>query len=568
MTKRKTTQAAAAQPRKTARQAAAKLTPEEIRGAVRVAVLRYMQAKYQAIETARQGVRPMLPKEHGPEEERQFTDRDRLDAIAIDRNLHRSNSKALAIIQNRVVLGFGVVKAHFAARSDKSPEAAEAWNAAAEEFFNVDFARDARWDEPEHFTEIVQGIERALMLEGDVLVAVDDGWLGDSGKLILWEGDQLAELSDPDWQQNAPEWARAEDGTPFRQAHGVITSPEGRLAGFVACRRSFAAEKAGSIQIPWDQATCIPADSARLIKNRWRFNQTRGVPSMLPVSDNLYDIDEMVKSELSSARLKAKIYGYVTHQEETLNADQEVMAEDILARLQGGGDGGPAPADPAGTPGGSSGTGDGSGTEEPAKVLPKYDKLEAATGGLTDYLAQGDKVEFPNVDRPNVDVATFFNELGDAAGASQGLTQGFTRMAVSSSYTAHRGETAITYAHLRNYRKRMEHQLLDFVAEKVIRRAVRRGFLPFPPDPRWMYRICWEFPAADPIDPEKQARADAQRLKTGTVTFSELLGPGWRAKMRELSEEAAYARELGLPLSFFDTVAGAPASSENNSTEE
>ena len=558
-----------AKPRKRAAKAAPKtsnLTEEQIRLAVRHGVLRYLQAKYQAIETAREGVRPLPPREHGPEEERQLTDLDRLQAIAIDRNLQRSNSKALAIIQNRVVLGFGVVKAHFAARSEKSPEEAEAWNAAAEEFFNVDFARDARWDEPEHFTEIVQGIERALMLEGDLLVAIDDGWLGDSGKLILWESDQLAELSEADWRANAPKWARTKAGEPFRQAHGVITSPEGRLAGFVACRRSFAAEKAGSIQIPWDQATVIPADSARLIKNRWRFNQVRGVPSMLPVSDNLYDIDEMVKSELSSARVKAKLYAMVRHTEkEPLNTDQQALAADIFQQLKAA-DTGVASAAPAEGGDGSAAVTDASGA--PVLKLPKYDNLEAAVGGMTDYLAPGDTVEFPDMDRPNVDVATFFNELGDAAGASQGLTQGFTRMAVSSSYTAHRGETAITYSHLRNYRKRMEHQLLDFVAEKVIRRAVRLGFIPFPPDPRWMFRICWEFPAADPIDPEKQARADAQKLKTGTTTFSELLGPGWRAKMRELSAEAEYARALGLPLSFFDTVAGAPASSENNSTEE
>jgi len=139
---------------------------------------------------------------------------------------------------------------------------------------------------------------------------------------------------------------------------------------------------------------------------------------------------------------------------------------------------------------------------------------------------------------------------------------------VSSSYTAHRGETVLTYAHLRNFRKRMEHQLLDWIGEKVIARGVRLGFLPLPSDPRWRYRISWEFPAQDSIDPERQAKADFQRLKNGETTFAELLGPGWRAQMQQLSAELAVARELGLPLDIFDTVAGAPASTENNSTEE
>lgn len=524
------------------------MTTEELRAAVRHGVLKYVQAKYQAIETARQGVRPDLPAEHGPEEKFQLTDYARLKAIAINRNLLRSNSKALAIIGNRVTLGFGVVKARFASND-------EAWNRAANEFFNVDFARSARWDEEEHFVEIVQGIERALMTEGDVLVAIDDGWMGDTGKLLIWEADQLGEIPLQEWEANAPAWARSEDGTPFFQAHGVIVDSAGRTAGYVATRRQFADEKAGNISIPWAQAVCIPAEAARLVKNRFRFNQRRGVPSMLPVSDNLYDIDEMVKSELSSARVKAKLYSAVKHTDkEPLTTDQQALASDIYEQLRAA-DAGSSASNP------DSGTGTDISTAEGGKVLtlPRYEHLEAAVGGHTDYLAPGDEVIFPDMDRPNVDVATFFNELGDAAGASQGMTQGFTRMAVSSSYTAHRGETVITYAHLQNFRKRMEHQLLDWVGEKVIVRAIRRGFVPSPPDPRWAVKISWEFPPQDAIDPERQAKANFQRLKNGEVTFAELLGPGWRGQMEQLAEELKVARELGLPLDIFDTVAGAPA---------
>jgi len=538
------------------------MTTEEIRAAVRAGVLRYAQAKYAALESSRKGVRPLPQTERGPEEARQFTDRDRLLAIAINRNLLRSNSKALAIVGNRTVLGFGVCKARFASENEE-------WNRKATEYFNVDFARDARWDEPEHFTEIIQGIERALMTEGDVLVAMDDGWLGDTGKLLIWEADQLCEVSESDWRLGAPDWARGEDGKPFPQAHGVIIDPAGRTAGYIVCRRQLADEKAGALILPMAEVTCLRAEDARLCKNRFRFNSRRGVPSMLAVSDNLYDIDEMVKSELSSARLKAKMYAYVKHSEkEPLNTEQQQLASSLFEQLTAAETTG-APVVP-GQPSDPSDPSDQSDKAAPATVeLPRYEHLEAAVGGMTDYMAPGDSVEWPDVDRPNVDVATFFNELGDAAGASQGLTQGFTRMAVSSSYTAHRGETVLTYAHLRNYRKRMEHQLLDWIGERVIRRAVRKGLVPAPTDPRWMFRISWEFPAQDSIDPERQAKADFQRLKNGETTFAELLGPDWRGKFRELSAELAEAKALWLPLDIFDTVAGAPArTNATTNTEE
>ena len=66
----------------------------------------HILAKYQAIETSRQGIRPDLPIEVGGEERYQLSSYDRRKAIAINRNLNRSNSKALTIIGNRCVLAF------------------------------------------------------------------------------------------------------------------------------------------------------------------------------------------------------------------------------------------------------------------------------------------------------------------------------------------------------------------------------------------------------------------------------------------------------------------------------
>ena len=76
------------------------MTPEQKR--IAALTLLNIYAKYQAIETARNGVRPDLPIETGPEEKFQLTRYDRLKAIAINRNLHRSNSKALTILGKRL----------------------------------------------------------------------------------------------------------------------------------------------------------------------------------------------------------------------------------------------------------------------------------------------------------------------------------------------------------------------------------------------------------------------------------------------------------------------------------
>ena len=63
------------------------------------------------------------------------------------------------------------------------------------------------------------------------------------------------------------------------------------------------------------------------------------------------------------------------------------------------------------------------------------------------------------------------------------------------------------------------------------------------------------------VDEQKEQSALAQKLKNGQTTFRKLLGPAWREQLEQFSEEIAYARKLNLPLSIFETVAGAKADS-------
>jgi hypothetical protein len=60
------------------------------------------------------------------------------------------------------------------------------------------------------------------------------------------------------------------------------------------------------------------------------------------------------------------------------------------------------------------------------------------------------------------------------------------------------------------------------------------------------------------VDEGAAQTAIAQKLKNGTTTLSEIIGPAWKEKLDQLAIEIDYARSKNIPLSVFETKAGAP----------
>lgn len=528
--------------------------------------------KYRAVEQVRQGVRKRPPLEFG-NEETILSGFDRLQAVAIGRDLERNSSKAITIVQQRKVLVAGKVKAQFNTGSDD-------WNEAAGRCFNTRFARDCWLQDAAHLEQVAQWVEAALLREGDILLAYDD-FLLNSGKLMIWEADQLVTPDAAEWARCDHPWHWTEEAAsgvmvrhPFTVDQGVVVDQYGRTVGFCVTRLHLADDQnRGRSTLPMAECLVIPADRARLVRRRFRPGERRGVPAMLPVSGNLADIEEMVQSELSTARMRSKIMAWVKRSRDAgLPADSSAEVARFLAQADAGA--GLEEALAAAEAGGSDNDPDAADTAAGGSAAAdgrSYRKVEESVGGMMDYLEEGDDITIPGIDRPNLDTAAFFDALGDAAGASLGLAKGYSRMAVSSSYTAHRGETCMTDRHIRAQQKLHEHEWLDWLAVKVIRRAVSRGELAEGPE-GWEDMISWAMPRPDAIDPEKEARALLLDMKNGGKSLRDAAGPEWRRRLRDFAAQLQEARELGIPLAVFETVAGAlavpPEVEESEVTEE
>ena len=485
---------------------------------------------YRAIKTMREGLRRSVSIERNDEDREHLNGFDRLTAVAMGRDLNRNSSKAITILNQRAALTVAEVKAQF---NSSDPD----WNKAANFYFNNTFARDCYYRTPEHLAQVAEWVELAKIREGDILVVFDD-FLTGSGKLLLWEADQLVSVVAGDWEQQTLYCDNTPDGKKAMfQQDGVVRDQFGKVVAYTVIRDNPADKNTrGRVTAPLADVTIVPAESARVVRHTVRPGQVRGVPVLLPVSDDLADIEDMVKSELATAKTRSKIMAFVKHSaEEMERIENKAFLKAIAER-----------------------TGEDNTEDQQVVKRSRYRQLEEGLGGIVEYCDDGDTIDIPGVDRPNLDVGTFFNFAGDNAGAALGLAQGYTRMAVAGSYTAHRGETCLTFRHIRREQKKHEHDWLDWLAVKVVEFAIDAGKLPAGPE-SWQGSISWRMPSADVIDPQKEAAAEQQDMKNGKRNLRDIIGPDWKEKLEETAEILAFAREKGVPLSMFETVAGAAA---------
>ena len=226
-----------------------------------------------------------------------------------------------------------------------------------------------------NLAEAAQLIEASKVREGDVLVAFDDFLEGPhgSGKLMVWEADQLVNVEKNDWESPAlnPYWRETvtlPDGStvsrPCFQDQGVVTNRRGKVLAYIVTSRHVADERRGYLALPISEVLVLPVRCCRLVKRRFRFGQRRGVPNLLNVAEDLADIDEMIKSELATAAVRAKLMAIVKHSSENANAEQDVQLEKMLAAVSGKGSAADTP------------------TPEP-KQLKTYKNIESVTGGCS-----------------------------------------------------------------------------------------------------------------------------------------------------------------------------------------
>lgn len=408
----------------------------------------------------------------------------------------------------------------------------------AQNWFNSVWARAADFLDGTSWRECLQLVVYAIAHEGDFVAVFDDGILsgrpGGTGRLAFWEADQICNLTEADF---AP---LKQAG--FTQAAGVIFDRHGRKVGVICSRNRGATETERKHAVILTRDPDAPQDAVNWVhvRRKFRLRQGRGVGDAVTAMQTMLDSHEILGYELQTTKLAASRYATVYEKESSESDEPSGFADLAAAADQVTSGDAPAPLTP----------------DEADQVAA--DALERYTGGNVDYMQAGDKVEFDPANRPNNNLAPFLDYTTDVSGAAFGLAHAYARMRADTSYTAFRGDMCMTWMTFADFQQFLEDSFSDWGAIQAIRWGIAHGHITEPAPEGWAASIAWQYPKMPAVDEQKEQAATAQRLKNGLALYRELIGPHWREHFAQLGEEIRLAREMGIPLSLLETVAGAP----------
>jgi len=170
-------------------------------------------------------------------------------------------------------------------------------------------------------------------------------------------------------------------------------------------------------------------------------------------------------------------------------------------------------------------------------------------------LAPGEEMQFFTPNRPDDAFTPFVQQMLRAVAAGIGCS--YTQVSSDfsqSNYSSSRLELLETRTHYKVLQQYLIESLCEEVYEKWLEMAVLAGALDLPgfeSNPQRYEEAKWIAPAAQFVDPQKEASAYKDLIRSGIMTLSQVIalhGGDFEDQMRQRQHELAVADELGIVL--------------------
>jgi lambda family phage portal protein len=170
-------------------------------------------------------------------------------------------------------------------------------------------------------------------------------------------------------------------------------------------------------------------------------------------------------------------------------------------------------------------------------------------------LAPGEELQFFSPSRPDDSFTPFVQQMLRAVAAGVGCS--YTQVSSDfsqSNYSSSRLEILETRAHYRTLQQYLIESLCQEVYSKWLEMAVMSGTLDlagYDSDPERYEECKWIPPAAQFVDPQKEAAAYKDLIRSGVMTLSQVIalyGGDFDDQMRQRQRELELAKELGVVL--------------------
>ena len=392
----------------------------------------------------------------------------------------------------------------------------EGYGDAAEEvmhYFNKVWALKAEFTFRKNFNWILKTALTAQDVGGNAVLVFDDGILtggNGTGRVRGFEADEIAEIPQSEFEKRFPKG--------WTQSRGFIYNQCGMFCGLFASTsqrgKAVFDPSAGFVTLRLDPFDDEATPNFILLGDMRRFNQGRAVSPLVSALTALVDLHETVASEAQAAKLNAQMVGQILESETAEAEDEEPGFSDREV-------------------------------EDATQALPDTVKFTTkelkAIGAHFDKLPPGLKIELLDTKRPNLNIIAYVEHVTGVIGATRGLARVYATLKAQTSYTAFRGEQAISEQSFRESRKDMERNVCDPIARLVIARAVRLGLIKEKLPEHWGEMLAWNWPKMIEVNEKDAQSALKLKLENGVTSLTRELGPG---EMERILDERRREKEL------------------------
>jgi len=407
------------------------------------------------------------------------------------------------------------------------------------------WTRDADFFDGLSFNTLLKLILKTYILGGDMVLMFDDGLLEDSGKLVVYEPDEIANTT--------PEALASHYGKSASQSLGRVYNGNGRFIGAVVSRSQRG-------QQVFDPKQCyflrrdpdVPQFESfwMMPRNVFRVGQGRGVTPLAASLATILDLEDLCGYELAAAKKNSQTLAQVL---QNASAANEEVAE-------------PSPFDEGADFENMTDEEIEAAAKEAAGEQVQTMSLERvnAAGCIYQVMPENYKMELLDTKHPNQNMPEFINWLATKAAAPFGLSQQFaTFMPTAGDFRANQLFSQRAFEEAQKFLE----QICDWTLYRWALWANRRGLIDRTPD-GFIGRVDWSWPRMEEVDELQHQNAVALKLKNLTGSIRDELGPDWRDKMEQIREEIDWCKANNLPHPAYDMISGGERTGADSGAEE
>lgn len=395
------------------------------------------------------------------------------------------------------------------------------------------WTRNADFFDGLSFNTLLKLILKTYVLGGDMVLMFDDGLVEDSGKLIIYEPDEIGNTTDTALKQHYGKFAR--------QSLGRVYNSNGRFIGAIVSRSQRGADvfdPAKSYFLKCDPDASMFDSFWLMPRNVFRVAQGRGISPLTSSLATIIDLEDLCGFELAAAKKNAQTLAQVlqdtnSSEEDAVmpsafdtNADFSEMTDEQIEEIAK------------------------NAQSENVQTMT-LDKVNAA-GAIYQVMPEGYKMEILDQKHPNANMPEFIKWLAGRSAAPFGLTQQFATLQADGS--SFRAEQIVTWPAFYEAQKFLE-QICDWVVYRWSLWAMKRGYVSNLPN-GWLRNTSWSWPKMDELDENAHQDAVEKKIHNMMTSYADELGSDWKDKLMQIKDEIDWFKKNNLPHPAYNMISG------------